>query len=85
MINFIVSGNVTIGRGSFIGAGSLVNKDVPPMTLAYGVPARHYPLPSDVAQGNLPELLLPQADLWGFERDDSWREECEAWLPSVAL
>jgi acetyltransferase-like isoleucine patch superfamily enzyme len=66
---------VTIGRNSVIGAGSLVNKDVPPDTLAYGVPARHHPLPENLSHGNLPELLLPQTDLWGAQRDDSWKEE----------
>ena len=65
---------VTIGRNAFIGAGSVVNKDVPPDTLAYGVPARFHPLPEDLAQGNLPELLLPQTDLWGAQQDDTWRE-----------
>ena len=64
---------VTIGRNSVIGAGSVVNKDVPPDTLAYGVPARHHPLPEALAQGNLPELLLPQTDLWGGQSDDSWK------------
>jgi acetyltransferase-like isoleucine patch superfamily enzyme len=66
---------VTIGRNSVIGAGSLVNKDVPPDTLAYGVPARHHPLPENLSHGNLPELLLPQTDLWGAQRDDSWKDE----------
>ena len=65
---------VTIGRNSFIGAGAVVNKDVPPDTLAYGVPARHSPLPDSLSQGNLPELLLPQTDLWGRRSDDSWKE-----------
>lgn len=66
---------VTIGRNSLIGAGSVVNKDVPPNTLAYGVPARHHPLPEDLAHGNLPELILPQTDLWGAQCDDSWRDD----------
>ncbi len=66
---------VTVGRNSVIGAGSVVNKDVPPDTLAYGVPARHHPLPEGIAHGNLPELLLPQTDLWGATADESWRDE----------
>jgi acetyltransferase-like isoleucine patch superfamily enzyme len=66
---------VTIGRNSVIGAGSVVNKDVPPDTLAYGVPARHHPLPENISHGNLPELLLPQTDLFGAQKDDSWRDE----------
>ncbi|QDT34590.1 acyltransferase [Thalassoglobus polymorphus] len=66
---------VTIGRNSVIGAGSVVNKDVPPDRLAYGVPARHYPLPEEISHGNLPELLLPQTDLWGAQSDETWRGE----------
>lgn len=69
---------VRIGRGAMVAAGAVINKDVPPGMLARGVPARHYPLPEQVAAGNLPELLLPQTDLWGAQRDDSWREE-EGW------
>jgi maltose O-acetyltransferase len=36
----IVLPGVTIGRDSCIGAGSVVTKDVPPRTLAAGVPAK---------------------------------------------
>ena len=46
----------------------------PDRVVAYGVPARHQPLPEALSRGNLPELLLPQTDLWGAQRDDSWKE-----------
>ena len=36
----IVLGGVTIGRDSCIGAGSVVTGDIPPRSLAVGVPAR---------------------------------------------
>jgi len=35
-----VLGNVTIGRGAIIGAGSVVTKDVPAYAVAVGVPCR---------------------------------------------
>ncbi len=66
---------ITVGRNTLIGAGAVVSKDVPPDTLAHGVPARHFPLPEHLAHGNLPELLLPQTDLWGAQTDESWRED----------
>lgn len=34
-----IVGNVKIGYGSIIGAGSIVNKDIPPFTIAIGSPA----------------------------------------------
>lgn len=38
--NAIVYPNVTIGEGAMIGAGSLVDKDIPPWTINVGVPTR---------------------------------------------
>lgn len=35
-----VMAGVTIGHGSVIGAGAVVNKDIPPYSIAAGVPAR---------------------------------------------
>ncbi|MBP5405945.1 N-acetyltransferase [bacterium] len=40
--NATVVCGVTIGKYSFIGAGSVVSKDVPDFALAYGVPARRH-------------------------------------------
>ena len=36
----VICAGVRIGRGSVIGAGSVVTRDIPPMTLAFGVPCR---------------------------------------------
>lgn len=63
---------ITIGEGAFIGGGSVVTKDVPPWTLAYGVPARHHELPAELRAGNLPAAMFRQVDLWGPHEDPSW-------------
>jgi galactoside O-acetyltransferase len=38
--NVILLPNITIGSGAIVGAGSVVTKSVPTMTIAAGVPAR---------------------------------------------
>ena len=39
-IGSIIMPGVTIGEGAIIGAGSVVTKDIPPYSLAVGVPAK---------------------------------------------
>jgi len=50
--NATVLPGVTVGEGSFIAAGAVVADDVPPETLAVGVPARHEELPDELRGGN---------------------------------
>jgi len=50
--NATVMPGVTVGERSFIAAGAVVTEDVPPSTLAVGTPAKHRPLPDQLAAGN---------------------------------
>lgn len=43
---------VRIGAGSFIAAGAVVTKEVPPATLVIGVPGRHKKLPEELNEPN---------------------------------
>ena len=51
--NATVLPDVTIGERAFVAAGSVVTEDVPPETLAVGVPARHRPLPDELDGANV--------------------------------
>lgn len=60
--NVTIGGNSTIlpgiriGEGSFVAAGSVVTKDVPPWSLAIGVPADIKPLPEKLKEPNRPRV-----------------------------
>lgn len=49
----VVVPGVTIGKGSFVAAGAVVTKDVPPMSLVAGVPGKIEPLPEKLRGLNL--------------------------------
>ncbi len=49
----VVIPGVTIGKGSFVAAGAVVTKDVPPMSLVMGVPGEVTPLPEKLRGLNL--------------------------------
>jgi acetyltransferase-like isoleucine patch superfamily enzyme len=48
--NVKVLDGVLIGKDSIVGAGSVVNKDIPPFTIAGGLPARVIRMRDDVKQ-----------------------------------
>ncbi|WP_353719957.1 acyltransferase [Dyadobacter sp. 676] len=78
----VIGGGVTIGPGVtigdnvFVGAGAVVMSDIPPDSLAYGVPASYRPLPEKFGKGNDPRQIFEGADLWDNRPGDgSWQEE----------
>ncbi|MFC7071756.1 acyltransferase [Halovenus rubra] len=50
--NATILPNVTVGENAFVAAGAVVIDDVPPDTLAAGVPAEHHELPAELQGGN---------------------------------
>jgi len=60
----VILPGIRIGTQSFIAAGTLVTRDVPPHTLAIGSPAEHRPLPAAIDRPNNRGLTRPPLDLW---------------------
>ncbi len=66
--NVTVCGGVTIGEGCVIGAGSVVTRDIPPNTLAVGVPCRVIrEITEEDSVKNHPEWLGDPNDLRFFK------------------
>ena len=59
-----IMAGVRIGYRSFIAAGALVNKDVPPRSFVKGVPGRISPLPPNLDRDNLREVTIQPLDIW---------------------
>lgn len=60
----VILPGITIGERSFIAAGAVVNKDVPPRSLVMGVPGRIEPLPAKFDMINNRQLTIQPLDLW---------------------
>lgn len=61
---------VRIGERSFIAAGAVVTKDVPPRSLVIGVPGRIQPLPDKLDRPNNRRLTRQPTDLWHPDTPD---------------
>ena len=55
---------ITIGERSFVAAGAVVTKDVPPRSFVKGVPGEFRPLPPHLDRENLRELSIQPIDIW---------------------
>lgn len=55
---------VTIGERSFIAAGAVVTKNVPPRSFVAGVPGRILPLPAELDRPNDRRLTIQPLDIW---------------------
>ena len=53
-IGAVVLDGVRVGHGSIVGAGAVVNKDIPPLSLVVGVPARRA---RDLSEAEAAELI----------------------------
>ena len=60
----IILPGVSIGERSFIAAGAVVTKDVPPKSLVIGSPGSIKPLPKRLDMPNNHQLTMQPMDLW---------------------
>ena len=83
----VILPGVRIGRRSFIAAGAVVTRDVPPGSLVIGSPGRISPLPESLDRDNHRQLTQQPIDLWHPHTADlaqldwppDWPQETRAW------
>jgi acetyltransferase-like isoleucine patch superfamily enzyme len=68
-VNAILMANVTVGKNSIVGAGSIVNKDIPPNSIAVGVPAK--------VVGNTDEYFDKAREIWKEQRPPDYIPELQ--------
>jgi acetyltransferase-like isoleucine patch superfamily enzyme len=59
-----IMAGIIIGERSFIAAGAVVTKDVPPRSFVAGVPGKIQPLPARLDRPNNRQLTVQPRDLW---------------------
>ncbi len=88
-MNAILFPNVRIGRNSIVGAGSVVISDIPPNTIALGVPARPFGSTVKYKQKCLEQwerqqptdcIIEPGKNWWNSENFDKNREKLKRHL-----
>ncbi len=62
--NAIILPGVTIGRGAVVGAGSVVQSDIPDYSIAFGSPARVYPARRPASLDYNPIQQIPAFEAW---------------------
>jgi acetyltransferase-like isoleucine patch superfamily enzyme len=74
-----IMAGIRIGERSFIAAGAVVIRDVPPKSLVVGVPGRVKPLPASLDMPNNRRLTRQPLDLWHPRTPDlrmiAWPED----------
>lgn len=84
-VGSVVLGNVSIGHGSVIGAGSFVTRDVPPFSLVIGSPARILRRYSFSKLKWIAADLVQEEDLLELPDEDAYLEILRTKYPEVSI